>query len=64
MKQKTRTRDCFDYGDTWLGTGGTILVGAIICLIAGTIGYTGVIAAAIAAYVLLVLVGAMARADR
>lgn len=61
---KTRERQRYDYGETWLATGGTILFGAIVCLIAGTIGYTGVFAAALAAYVLLVLVGAMARADR
>jgi hypothetical protein len=59
-----RTKERYDYGEVWMSTGGMILAGAVICLLAGTIGLGGLIAAGLAAYALLVLSGAMARADR
>lgn len=61
---RTQSKERYDYGELWLYTGGTLLLGAVICLFAGTIGLGGLIAAGGAAYVLLVLVGAMARGDR
>jgi hypothetical protein len=59
-----KTRERYDYGEVWLSTGGMILVGAVICLFAETIGLGGLVAAGLAAYVLLAIAGAVARADR
>lgn len=58
MNQRT------DYGSLFLSTGGTVLAGAAICLVAGTIGLGGFIAALIAAYVALVIVNNLDRADK
>jgi len=53
-----------DYGQLFLSTGGMMVAGAAVCLLAGTIGMGGFIAALIAAYVVLVAVNAMDKADR
>jgi hypothetical protein len=58
MKKRT------DYGDLFLSTGGMMVAGAAVCLFAGTIGMGGFIAALFAAYVVLVIVNSMDRADR
>jgi hypothetical protein len=53
-----------DYGHLFLSTGGTIVAGAAVCLIAGTIGLGGFLAALAAAWIALVIVNSMDRADR
>ena len=59
-----KTKEQYGYGDTWLQTGGLIVLGALVCLLVGTISFGGLVAALLAAYVVLALTGAMARADR
>lgn len=53
-----------DYGSLFLSTGGVIIGGAAICLMIGTIGLSGFIAALLAGYVTLVLVNSIDKADR
>lgn len=53
-----------DYGNLFLSTGGLMVGGAAVCLLAGTIGVGGFIAASGAAYVVLVIVNSMDKADR
>lgn len=52
-----------DYGSLFLSTGGVVIAGAAICLVAGTIGIGGFIAALLAAYVGLVIVNNLDRVD-
>lgn len=53
-----------DFGQLFLSSGGMIVAGAAVCLLAGTIGMGGFIAALIAAYIVLVIVNSIDRADR
>lgn len=53
-----------DYGNLFLSTGGTIVAGAAVCLVAGTISLGGFLAALAAAWITLIIVNAMDRADR
>lgn len=53
-----------DYGSLFLSTGGLLIASAAICLVAGTIGMSNFIAALIAAYVTLVIVNNLDRADK
>lgn len=53
-----------DYGSLFLSTGGAAIAGAAICLVAGTISLGGFIAALLAAYVALVIVNGLDRADK
>lgn len=53
-----------DYGQLFFSTGGLLVAGAAVCLFVGTIGMGGFIAALLAAYVALVIVNAMDKADR
>jgi hypothetical protein len=53
-----------DYGNLFLSTGGMMVAGAAVCLLAGTIGMGGFIGALLAAYIVLVIVNSINRADR
>jgi hypothetical protein len=53
-----------DYGSLFLSSGGLIIGGAAICLVIGTIGLGGFIAALLAGYVALVIVNSLDRADK
>ncbi len=53
-----------DYGNLFLSTGGALVAGAAVCLIAGTIGLGGFLAALAAAWIALVIVNGMDSADR
>jgi hypothetical protein len=47
-----------------MSTGGSLVIGAAICLAAGTLGLGGFIAALIAAYIVLSAVNSLDRADK
>lgn len=53
-----------NFGELFLATGGVIVLGALICLFAGTVGVGGFVAALIAAYGTLSLCNAMDRAEQ
>jgi hypothetical protein len=53
-----------DYGQLFLSTGGVIVAGAALCLVIGTIGLGGFIAALAASWTTLVIVNSMDRADK
>jgi hypothetical protein len=53
-----------DYGKLFISTGGAIVAGAAVCLVAGTIGLGGFLAALAAAWIVLICVNSMDRADR
>jgi len=53
-----------DYSSLFMSTGGSLVIGAAICLAAGTLGLGGFIAALIAAYIVLSAVNSLDRADK
>lgn len=53
-----------DYGKLYFSTGGALVAGAAVCLVAGTIGVGGFLAALAAAWITLIIVNSMDRADR
>lgn len=53
-----------NFGELFLSTGGMIVLGALVCLISGTIGLGGMIAAMLAAYGLLKICNSMDRATQ
>ena len=53
-----------NFSDLFIATGGTLILGALICLFAGTIGLGGLIAACIAAYGVLKICNSMDRATQ
>jgi hypothetical protein len=50
-----------DFGGLFLATGGVLVVGALICLVAGTIGLGGLIAALLASYAMLAICNSLDR---
>lgn len=50
-----------DFGALFLSTGGLLVGGALICLIAGTIGLGGLVAALLAAFPILALCNSLDR---
>lgn len=53
-----------DFGSLFLATGGAITIGAVICLLIGTIGWGGMIAALLAAYATLTLCNSLDRNEQ
>lgn len=53
-----------NFGDLFLSTGGMLVLGALVCLITGTIGFGGMIAALLAAYGMLKICNSMDRATQ
>jgi hypothetical protein len=53
-----------DFGSLFLATGGAITIGAIICLLIGTIGWGGMVAALLATYATLVLCNSLDRGEQ
>jgi hypothetical protein len=53
-----------NFSDLFITTGGTLILGALVCLFAGTIGLGGLIAAVIAAYGVLKICNSMDRATQ
>jgi hypothetical protein len=53
-----------NFADLFLATGGSLVLGALICLFAGTLGIGGLVAAVVAAYGVLAICNSMDRAEQ
>lgn len=53
-----------NFGELFLVTGGAMILGALVCLLASTIGLGGFVAALLAAYGVLTVCNSMDRASQ